>query len=227
MKDSTILLKKDFFVWYKSFFTFIFLTTFFSQGYCDDEDQSCCYYTEECCEEPCKLIPLEFKAGYYLFADSTMRKVYSSGGYDLQISGAYPICDWLEVYGSVEYFNCKGKSLNEHQSTTFYGIPVSLGLKPIFNIAPGVKYYFAIGPRYFYLHQHNDSEYVDKNLSHNAFGGFVNTGFNFCIDPNIFIDIFAEYSYAKTRFHSSKLDVYTENIQVGGYVFGAGIGYAF
>lgn len=170
---------------------------------------------------------LEAKAGYFFFSDSKMSKVYNEGGWDVQVSGSCPIWKWLEVYGSVEYLEKHGKSLGEHESTSIWEIPLSFGLKPVISICQNVQYYFTLGPRYFFVYQHNDSSYVSKNLSNNGLGLFVNTGFNFIFWRHLLVDVFGEYSYKQMHFHSHKNNVYGKTVNVGGFVFGGGLGYAF
>jgi hypothetical protein len=199
----------------------LMLTTYMAEGICDD-----CEYREECCTPPQKPI-LEAKAGYFFFSDSKMRKVYNDGGIDLQISGSYPIWNWLQLYGSVEYLEKHGRSLGGRQKTRIWAVPLSLGLQPVITINSTVDYYFTLGPRYFFVHAHNDSSVLDRHKSQNGLGGFINTGFHFFPWNNLVIDIFGEYSYKRMHFHTSKRNVFTRSVQVGGFAFGAGLGYAF
>jgi hypothetical protein len=170
---------------------------------------------------------IEFKAGYFFFAESKMRKIYDDGGFDVQISASYPVWRWLQIYGSVEYLQCRGESLNAHQKTKIWELPVSVGLRPVFKIYSKAQYYFTLGPRYFYVHQHNHSSFVNKNRGHSGIGGFVNTGFLFYPYHHFLIDIFGEYAYERVHIHSSKHNVQGRGIQVGGFTFGVGLGYAF
>jgi hypothetical protein len=64
-------------------------------------------------------------------------------------------------------------------------------------------------------------------MNKNGFGGFANMGFNFFPCKNLFIDVFGEYSYGRMHFHSSKTNSYGQTAQVGGFTFGAGLGYVF
>ena len=73
---------------------------------------------------------IEFKTGYFFFADDKMRKVYHEGGLDLQIAGSYPLWRWLQIYGSVEYIEKHGRSLHGHEKAKIREYPISLGLKP-------------------------------------------------------------------------------------------------
>lgn len=182
----------------------------------------------ECCTPvKCYEPIIEFKAGYFFFANSKMNEVFDKGGLDLQLSVAYPVWRWLEIYGSVEYLERNGKSLGGNEKTSLWGLPVSLGLRPVVSFSEKFQYYFTLGPRYVYFHAHNDSEYVDRILVKNAFGGFVNTGFYYFPYKHLVFDVFGEYSYVRTKFHPHKTNVFGVEIQVGGFAFGGGIGYAF
>lgn len=212
------------------------LSVFMFSAFCDQETafvqhSEISYSKEECycpCPDSTEIRPtLEVKGGYFFFADSKLRKIYNEGGVDVQVSGSFPIWEWLQGYVSVEYLERHGRSLHGHQKTSIWEIPVSVGLKPVFKICPEVEYYITIGPRYFYVHQHNHSSFVDRHLSHNGVGGFVNTGFNFFPMEHFLVDVFGEYSYERAHFHAHKTHVYGRSIQVGGFVFGVGLGYAF
>lgn len=200
-------------------------TTSAIQGSCNELKQE----TALCCV--CQPL-LEVKTGYFFFSDVKMRRVYDRGGLDIQLSASYPLWNLnsrftFNAYGAVEYFNRSGRSMNVYQKTSLWSVPINIGLKPVYAITDNVQYYFAVGPRYFYIHQHNSSSYIYKNKSRNGLGFFVNTGFNYIFCDHFVIDVFSEYSYAKTHFHSGKSNVYTRNIQIGGFAFGGGLGYKF
>lgn len=170
---------------------------------------------------------IEAKAGYFIFADKKMRDIYPHGGFEVQLSGSYPIKEWLHMYGSVGFIEAIGKSKPLHQKTTFWQIPVDLGLKAIMSITPCAEWYVALGPRYFYAHQHNHSSSVDSNLSKNGFGLFVNTGIEYFFTPCWYATCFGEYAYEPIRPSSSKTGVHTRRVQIGGYTVGIGAGYRF
>lgn len=187
-------------------------------------------YSQECRLGSASMV--EAKGGYFFFANSKMREVYDNGGWDIQLSSSIPF--WrsskrfnLNAYASVEFLRCSGHSTQENYKTYVWELPVNIGIKPTVLLSKWVQYYFALGPRYFFIRQHNSSPYVDKHRSRNGVGLFLNTGFNFILFKRLVIDVFGEYSYAKTHFHSSALNVYTRNIEVGGFTFGAGLGYCF
>lgn len=192
--------------------------------------ESCneCMTQKDCCIQP----TLEIKSGYFFFSKSSMRNVYDKGGIDLQLTSTYPLFDYNEtcnsqVYASIEYLYCSGQSLEEKQKTTFKEIPVNFGLKTAFKISPQLKYYFTLGPRYFHVQQNNNSQFVSHKQSRNGIGFFANTGFKIILGRHFLLDIFGEYTYAKTHFPSNEPNVYTRNMQLGGYTIGGGMGYIF
>ena len=170
---------------------------------------------------------VEVKGGYFFFTESIMRKVYNEGGFDVQLSGSYPIYKLLHIYGSVEYLEKSGHSLHGHQKTSIWEVPLSLGLQPVFPIGNHVEYYLTLGPRYFFVHAHNHSSYVPKHMQANGCGGFANTGFLFIIGKHFSVDLFGEYSYRRLHFHSKKSGTHGNTVQVGGLTFGGGLGYSF
>jgi len=225
-------------------FLFLLFTACFVQGFGDTQDLSlgntmsffCAQAKNENiqisqpspCQSNYEIQPtIEFKAGYFFFADGKMRKIYNEGGLDLQIAGSYPMWKWMQIYGSVEYIERHGRSLNSRQKTRLWEYPISLGLKSVAKICKSVQYYLTIGPRYFFVHTHANSSHIDKTMNQNGIGGFAGTGFNFLPTSHLLIDVFGEYSYCKLHFHPHKKHVYGRSIQVGGFAFGAGLGYAF
>lgn len=196
-----------------------------TQGFCSELAQE---ITPCCSSQPL----FAFKTGYFFFSNTKMRKVYDRGGLDIQLCASYPLLNltsrWiLNGYGALEYFHRWGKSINGHQKTSLWSVPINIGLKSVCAIDANMQYYFTIGPRYLYIHQHNHSPYIYKNKSRNSLGFFVNTGLNYILCDRVVIDIFGEYSYAKMHFHGGKSRIYTRNIQVGGFTFGGGLGYEF
>jgi hypothetical protein len=188
--------------------------------------------TQETLPAYCSEALVEIKTGYFCFSDSTMRKVYDRGGFDIQLCASYPLrklsSRWtLNAYSALEYFQRSGHSINGSEKTSLWSIPVNIGFKPTYALSPKAQYYFTIGPRYFYMHQHNDSCFFDKNKSGSGLGGFINTGFNHKLSGHFLIDIFAEYSYARMNRYSKKAEVYTESTQVGGFTLGAGFSCKF
>ena len=170
---------------------------------------------------------LGFRSAYFTFTDSNLRDVYDRGGIDFQICMAYPLWNWLQIYSSIEYSHKSGKSLNFDQSTRIKEFPASIGLQGYFDLYSCVKYYVTIGPKYFWINVHNESDYVPKKLSANKCGGFIGTGFHLYLQDQIFLDPFIEYSYVKIQLGNQKNNVVSNDVQAGGLVIGCGLGFKY
>src|ERR1700735_2529405 len=86
------------------------------------------YYTESCAKNRCAW--LEIKPGYFFFTDQTLRKIYH-GGFEIQGSASYLLCEIIALYGSLGYLHVNGKSLQGDQKTSIFQIPVDIGLRAI------------------------------------------------------------------------------------------------
>ncbi len=170
---------------------------------------------------------IEAKAGYFFFLDSKMDQIYKSRGLDLQLSASYPLKKELHLYASIEWFEKSGRSLNAHEKTTLWALPLSLGFRPMIPVSKQINYYLTLGPRYFFVYVHNDSPFIDRHMDSNGCGIFANTGFLFNLNRHLTVDLFAEYSYAKLSFKASMPGVFGEDAQVGGLTFGGGLAYRF
>jgi hypothetical protein len=171
---------------------------------------------------------LEVKGGYFFFTESKMREVYDQGGLDLQLAMSGRLWKAIHLYGSVEYMQRSGKSLNDHQQTSIQLVPLSFGIKPTFNVCKGVDYYVNLGPRYFIIHQHNKSDYVNMVVNENGLGGFVGTGFYFRPNKHLVFDAYGEFSFFQRKYATfKKPNMDSRDIDLGGFSFGGGVGYAF
>ena len=171
---------------------------------------------------------LEIKPSYFIFSSSPMKHIYNHGAFEIQGSISAPVRDNLDLYGSVGYRKAWGHALNTCEKTTLSVIPIDFGVKPIFNICECARYFFAVGPRYFYFHQRNRSPYVDCKINNGNIGLFVNTGVNVLIRDCFLFGVFGEYSYEKKKICPNMPNVYSAgSVQIGGFAVGASVGVAF
>ncbi|MFA6066747.1 MAG: hypothetical protein WC707_06215 [Candidatus Babeliaceae bacterium] len=171
---------------------------------------------------------LEIKPSYFFFSASPMKNIYDDGGFEIQGSISVPFRYYLDLYGSIGYRKAWGHALNTCQKTSLTVVPIDIGLKPVFNFCERFYYFFAIGPRFFYFHQHNNSSYVDRIINRGGIGLFVNTGCNVLLADCLLLGIFGEYSYEKKKIYPNKPNVFSNgNVQLGGFAFGISLGYAF
>lgn len=171
---------------------------------------------------------IEIKPSYFFFSQSPLKNVYYHGAFQIQASASGALCDYLDLYGSIGYRKAQGNALNTGEKTSLTVVPFDIGLKPIFNFWDRFYSFFAIGPRFFYVHQRNYSPYVDRKISSGSVGLFVNSGFNVMFADCFSLGIFGEYSYEKKRISPCKANVYSNgSTQLGGFAFGASFGYVF
>lgn len=169
---------------------------------------------------------IEAKAGYFFFTDSHTSDIYNRGGVDFQVSGRYPLYQCFHLYGSIEYLEKSGTSLNIHEKTSLWATPLSLGVQALFPMQANIDYYVTLGPRYFFVHVRNGSSFVPNSAKAKGLGGFVNTGLLWTFCERFTLGIFGEYSYKRLGFPSSSLAL-GRSMQVGGMTFGGEIGYRF
>ncbi len=171
---------------------------------------------------------LEIKPSYFFFSASPMNDIYDHGGFEIQGSVSIPVYEYLDFYGSIGGRKAWGHALNSCEKTSLTVIPIDIGLKPLFNFYNRFYYFFAFGPRFFYVHQHNKSPYVDGKINSGGVGLFINTGFNLLLADHFLLGIFGEYSYEKKKIWPKKQYVYSNgHVQFGGFAFGINLGYAF
>lgn len=170
---------------------------------------------------------LEVKVGYFNFTNYHLRKIYKSGGCDVQLAGTYPLWSIWNIYGAVEYAERSGHSLGGHEKTRIRVFPISLGIKAVIPFCDCVDLYGTIGPRYFFVRQRNHSDYVDKRVHQNGVGGFVGAGILYDFYDCLKLDLFGEYSFRKLHFSHHKSRVQGHDLDVSGYCVGLGLGYTF
>lgn len=211
-----------------SSFTFILFSVLATCGFATTHKFPCHEESDLNCSASTPMqLTLDAKVGYFSFSDGKMSKIFDRGGLDVQLSGALPVWRWLQVYGSVEYWERSGKSLNGNQSTNIWSLPLSLGLKPVIPINRNLQYFFSVGPRFFFVNVHNKTSYFDRKMNENGLGGFVNMGLNFISHSHLLASVFGEYSYGQIQFHPRTTNSHGASVQVGGYTFGVSLGYAF
>lgn len=171
---------------------------------------------------------VEGKAAYFLPQRHKFRRIYSGGGmYGLEISGSAT----QNLYGwvSVDSFTKKGTSLGAPHRTRISMIPLAIGVKyftPLCCLPADL--YVGAGLLGTHVRMHDHSPYVKRHPSKWGIGGIAKLGVLFNYGP-CFVDLFTNYSYCHVEFHGhhGKRKVYRNSMNVGGWIFGAGLGYRF
>ena len=171
---------------------------------------------------------IEIKPSYFIFSGSLMHEIYHHGGFQIQASASVPLSDYCDVYTSIGYRKAWGNALNSDENTDVMVVPNDLGIKPVVTIDEHCYYFVAFGPRFFYMHQYNDSAYINTNVHGGGIGFFINTGFDMRVTDHFVLGIFGEYSYEKENIYATTENVYSNGpVQIGGFSVGLSFGYAF
>ena len=174
----------------------------------------------------CNRAILEVRFSYFRPSSELLRKIYDNGGINYELTASLPVWRRLNIWEAVDYFSKDGRSLGGHQKTEIRIIPLTLGLKYIYDIKK-FSLYGGLGFRYFFVHVKNHSESVDRSISENGLGGVVEAGIMYQFLKHWVADVFGSYSFKELHTHTSRDNVKTHSLEVGGWNVGGGIGCKF
>jgi outer membrane protein W len=181
------------------------------------------------CEQKCSnSVILEARVSYFRPFSKTLRKMFHNGGVDYALEVSAPVWKGLNIWGAVDYFSRHGKMIHFDASTRITIVPLTLGLKYIYSVNQYFGLYGGAGFKYFFVKAINRSTVLNRTIHRNGLGGVLELGTLFCITHHLILDVFGSASFK--NFHGPKhhsTNVRPENLQVGGWNVGAGIGYKF
>lgn len=172
------------------------------------------------------------RVAYFHPESSRLRKTYTNCFADYQLEVGKIVASNLQVWAGVCGFSKEGHSRPFHDSTRLQLIPLNLGVKYFFNLAPCIAGYVGGGVCYSMLSIKDHSHYVHKHTNKNEFGGLLQSGLNYYFNDCIFVNIFADYYFQEFHFKkhsyaSHSRYVERNSINLSGYKLGAGVGYNF
>lgn len=168
---------------------------------------------------------IEARFSYFIPNSSLLRHVYGSG-IDYQIEATVPFWKGINAWIAADYFHKDGHSLGDHQKTWLQIVPLTLGVKYIYNICD-FSVYGGLGMRYFFVHTRNHSDFVDPSITRSGMGGVAEVGGMYCLWDHWVFDVFGNWSYKRLHNHTSRTNVSTHGLNVGGWNIGVGVGYKF
>jgi outer membrane protein W len=178
---------------------------------------------------------VEFRTSYFYPSSSRFRQIFDRQRINYQLTGSFPICHawWsrLNLWTAVNYLSLEGRSTGIGDRTSLRMIPVTLGLKyflPSLCCKGSPDFYIAGGMKYYFVHNYNDSNYVQKSIDRKGWGGVAEVGCLFSIRDCYVLDLFAAYSFKS--FHgpsSSNPYVISSRMKLDGFDIGVGVGYRF
>ena len=181
---------------------------------------------------------LEARASYFYPTAKEFRNIYHNAGVDYQLTGSFPVyygndvwLQGLDVWAAVDYFHKTGHTTGLHDKTSIRIVPITLGLKyffPALGTKIPVNFYIASGMKYFFVHTHNDSSFLKKNVNKSGMGGVFEAGFTTTFVKHLVLDVFAAYSLKTLSAPSiSKPVVETTSFNISNLNVGLGLGYKF
>lgn len=163
---------------------------------------------------------LELRGGYFYPISDKFRKIYKSGGPEVEVEVSRGFCGNWMGWGNVNYFQRDGRSIGLSEKTRIRMVPLSLGLKYQFLPCAFISPYLGIGATYTFIDVKNHSNFVKKHVNRGGFGFVVKSGSYFYLSECFLLDLFIDYYYQKR-------ELYRNNADLSGLRMGLGLGYRF
>ncbi len=161
-----------------------------------------------------KFIRVLVTGNYFSPREGNLKTLYENGmmyGAEINVG----VTDFVELWFAESYFSKTVSNTDSDSEYKVYLIPIELGLKVRLNKGV-VNPYFGIGGGYFqYREKTPDGEVREQNI------GFIGQSGLFLKMSGFFVvDIYAQFKYCPLTTAAEKFDV-------GGFHFGAGLGFEF
>lgn len=170
---------------------------------------------------------VELRYAAFLHTSKTFRDIYGTINQSFQVEASTPLrlhdlpdlwCG-LDLWGNFDYSQKQGKSIFAGDYTRVRLSTFSAGLKQSYQIDPTVNGYVGIGPSFAIVSLKNRGFFLNEDFSKSSLGVVLKFGVNYLLTSQIFIDLFIDYLYQPVR--------YQDDIDVGGFKPGIGIGMLF
>lgn len=152
-------------------------------------------------------------------SDKLFRKIYGDCLVNYEIEIGKVFCNNYELWANVGWLSKHGKSSPLLDKTRFENTTLSAGGKYIYPINACLQLYLGLGINGSFVHVHNNSHYVKRNVNKEGVGGVAKLGLYYELYDNLFLEIFSDYLYQRMHFR--------RNIQIGGVKVGGGVGFTF
>ncbi len=170
---------------------------------------------------------LEVKGSGFVPTNHLFKELYGKGVgmYGAELTGR--LCKQVYGFVGVDALHKSGFTAEFATPTKVSVINVSFGLKCLAPFEYG-DFYLGLGALPVHLKTQDDSSYVPSPTSKWGCGGIVKAGLLVDLPKNLFLDFFANYSFAKVHAQAV-LDAPTQaqTAKINGCWFGLGLGYRF
>ena len=202
-------------------------------GFAQAEETETCFefvFDDDRYIDPEKRWYFEVKPGYYYFSDKDMRHFFNDGGFAFRAETGCKFWDPLIVWTDIGYFQKEGRALGGTDKIDFKLATITLGLKAIYYFTDSIAVYGGMGPRLFMMMMDNHSPFVRGEDNEIGIGGGFDAGiwfFPITCYPNIFFDLFADYSWKKMKVEEDEISSLDFDVDVSGLSAGLGLGVRF
>ncbi len=170
------------------------------------------------------------KPGYYYFSDNDMRKFFNDGGFTFRAEAGCKIWHSLMVWFDGGYFQKSGQALGGTEKLELKLATITLGLKGMYEYNSCFSFYAGAGPRLFMMMMDNDSPHVRGTDNEIGIGAGIDAGI-WCFPipqlPNVFFDLFADYSWKQMSVEPDEISSLDHNVDLSGLTAGIGLGVRF
>lgn len=178
---------------------------------------------------------VEARAAYFLPQDSRMRDIYSKKGFaEYEIEAANPLSDLFctcpsewDGFVNLSFYQKHGRSTCINDKTQVTNWTLNFGVKRYFIVCESFRPYLGLGCGAAHVKFHDESDYVSKHTKRWGVAILAKSGIRYDLTCNLFLDLFADYSYSWFNFQHRKSCVSVRNVNTGGLKLGLGLGYQF
>lgn len=185
-------------------------------------------------------------AAYYP-TSSKVRDLYSSPLLNYQLEVSWRWCGNVELWGGVDWIMKRGhrhfiiehfdsssssfsssSSSSEHHKPRIWVLPLSLGAKYVFCLAPWADFYVGAGGCLTFLNLENNSvPFTEKKCRKTGFGGVFKSGVLIELNHYSFLDLFVDYYTQRFHFSGRHREFHRRDLHLDGFKIGVGLGVVF
>jgi hypothetical protein len=169
---------------------------------------------------PQRTIPqgsVEFTIGSYSMNEPRFEAVYPSGGLMTGFTLSSAVASNVNIYLDIKYYSRQGATTFTKEKSTFYMVPLDLGVRYIYPLGLFHPYLGAGLDFYFFYEDNPIGTVLDYTNGFHITGG---TYLRFLQNVPLMVNVRLKYTWAKAENG-------TVPIQLGGFEFGAGLAFAF
>lgn len=164
---------------------------------------------------------LEIRTAAFFHSSDRFREIYGnvSGSYQLEVSTKWRACNCYETWVNFDWFSKEGQSDGFEDPTKANIANLSFGIKISSPFCEKFTPYIGLGPSFSRIWLKNESRCHDERVSKVAVGVVFKSGINYFVTRCVFIDLFVDYLYQPVHFE--------QQVDIGGFKTGAGLGFKF